>query len=132
MAESKSSPAAGNVRDPGKTPGSAEGDCKTVDQELSNQNEGRDLKAAPGSGGANAPTSGQHPSSSRTAPANADLPKLGQSATAGRVDVTGVTPGNVHVDPNITAGHPGYEESGDSEIVPNQPEAKEGKKKASP
>jgi hypothetical protein len=34
----------------------------------------------------------------------------------GRVDVTGLTPEGVHVDPDITEGHPGYEESGDSEI----------------
>jgi hypothetical protein len=36
----------------------------------------------------------------------------------GRVDVTGIVPENVHVDPNITEGHPGYQESGDSEIIP--------------
>ena len=36
----------------------------------------------------------------------------------GRVDVTGIVPDNVHVDPNLTQGHPGYEESGDSEIIP--------------
>src|SRR5438067_11499160 len=36
----------------------------------------------------------------------------------GRVDVTGVMPAEVRVDPNITEGHPGYEESGDSEIIP--------------
>jgi hypothetical protein len=36
----------------------------------------------------------------------------------GRVDVTGIMPEGVHVDPNLTEGHPGYEESGDSEIIP--------------
>jgi len=36
----------------------------------------------------------------------------------GRTDVTGIVPDNVHVDPNITEGHPGYQESGDSEIIP--------------
>ncbi len=37
----------------------------------------------------------------------------------GRTDVTGTMPGNVRIDPNITENHPGYEESGDSEIIPN-------------
>jgi len=40
------------------------------------------------------------------------------SGGAGRTDVTGVVPDNVHVDPNITEGHPGYDESGSSEIIP--------------
>lgn len=34
------------------------------------------------------------------------------------VDVTGLVPDEVHVDPYITAGHPGYEESGESQIIP--------------
>jgi len=38
----------------------------------------------------------------------------------GRRDVVGHTPDDVRVDPNITEGHPGYEESGDSEIIPAQ------------
>lgn len=36
----------------------------------------------------------------------------------GRVDVTGVVPDDIRVDPDITEGHEGYEESGDSEIIP--------------
>lgn len=36
----------------------------------------------------------------------------------GRVDVTGVMPDNIRVDPDITEGHEGYQESGDSEIIP--------------
>ncbi len=36
----------------------------------------------------------------------------------GRVDVTGIVPEGIHIDPDITEGHPGYEESGDSEIIP--------------
>jgi hypothetical protein len=36
----------------------------------------------------------------------------------GRVDVTGIMPEGIRIDPNITEGHPGYEESGDSEIIP--------------
>ena len=34
------------------------------------------------------------------------------------VDVVGVLPQDVHADPEITEGHPGYEESGPSEIRP--------------
>jgi len=37
---------------------------------------------------------------------------------AGRKDVTGRVPDDVRIDPDITEGHPGYEESGDSEITP--------------
>jgi hypothetical protein len=33
------------------------------------------------------------------------------------VDVVGIIPGDVYVDPEITEGHPGYEESGDSEVT---------------
>jgi cytidylate kinase len=36
----------------------------------------------------------------------------------GRVDVTGIMPEGICIDPDITEGHPGYEESGDSEIIP--------------
>jgi protease I len=37
---------------------------------------------------------------------------------AGRTDVTGIVPPDVHVDPNLTEGHPGYRESGGSELTP--------------
>jgi uncharacterized protein (DUF2267 family) len=47
-----------------------------------------------------------------------------------RVDVTGVMPDNIRVDPNITEGHPGYQESGDSEIIPT--ERLTGPEKSSP
>jgi hypothetical protein len=40
--------------------------------------------------------------------------------TSGSVDVTGIVPEEVHVDPDITEGHPGYEESGGSEIHPGR------------
>jgi hypothetical protein len=43
----------------------------------------------------------------------------------GRKDVTGVTPDNIRVDPDITEGHPGYQESGDSEIIPPPGSTKE-------
>jgi hypothetical protein len=42
------------------------------------------------------------------------LPGGGQ----GRVDKTGIMPPGVHIDPDITEGHPGYQESGESEIIP--------------
>jgi hypothetical protein len=35
---------------------------------------------------------------------------------SGRTDVVGKVPSDVHVDPEITEGHPGYDESGPSEI----------------
>ncbi len=35
-----------------------------------------------------------------------------------RVDVTGIVPESVRVDPDNTEGHPGYEESGESEVIP--------------
>src|SRR5437879_2243520 len=33
-------------------------------------------------------------------------------------DVTGTAPEGIRIDPDITEGHPGYEESGESEIIP--------------
>jgi hypothetical protein len=35
----------------------------------------------------------------------------------GAVDVTGIVTGEVRIDPDITEGHPGYYESGSSEII---------------
>jgi hypothetical protein len=35
-----------------------------------------------------------------------------------RVDVTGIVTDDIRIDPDITEGHPGYNESGDSEIIP--------------
>jgi hypothetical protein len=35
-----------------------------------------------------------------------------------RVDDVGVIPEGIRIDPNITEGHPGYDESGDSELHP--------------
>jgi hypothetical protein len=32
-------------------------------------------------------------------------------------DVVGIVPGDVYVDPELTEGHAGYEESGDSELI---------------
>jgi flap endonuclease-1 len=36
----------------------------------------------------------------------------------GRIDITGTMPEGIRIDPDITEGHPGYEESGDSKIIP--------------
>jgi hypothetical protein len=36
----------------------------------------------------------------------------------GRVDVTGIIPEGIGIDADLTEGHPGYEESGGSEIIP--------------
>ena len=36
----------------------------------------------------------------------------------GSVDVTGIVPESIHVDPDLLEGHPGYEESGNSGIMP--------------
>jgi hypothetical protein len=36
----------------------------------------------------------------------------------GRVDVTGIMPEGIRIDLDITEGHPGYDESGNSEIIP--------------
>ncbi|MER3415347.1 MAG: hypothetical protein C4297_03920 [Gemmataceae bacterium] len=36
----------------------------------------------------------------------------------GAVDVTGIVPDDIRVDPYFTEGQPGYEESGESEIIP--------------
>ncbi len=38
----------------------------------------------------------------------------------GRVDITGIMPEGIRIDPNLTEGHPGYEESGESEIIPTE------------
>jgi hypothetical protein len=36
----------------------------------------------------------------------------------GSVDITGIVPEGIWIDPDLTEGHPGYEESGASEIIP--------------
>jgi hypothetical protein len=45
----------------------------------------------------------------------------------GSIDLTGTMPEGIRIDPDIMEGHPGYEESGDSEIIP--PERLSGEKK---
>src|SRR5258708_38527614 len=46
-------------------------------------------------------------------------PKSGQPGDgAGRVDIVGKIPSDVRVDPDLTEGHPGYDETGPSEITP--------------
>jgi hypothetical protein len=51
-----------------------------------------------------------------TGRSDSGLPGGGQ----GRVDRVGVVPKDVCVDPGITEGHPGYDESGPSEIHPRE------------
>lgn len=41
-------------------------------------------------------------------------------AAPGAVDIVGAVPPDVHVEEDITEGHPGYEESGRSEVIPPQ------------
>ncbi len=46
-------------------------------------------------------------------------PASGQpGGTPGGVDITGLMPQGIRIDPDITEGHPGYDESGHSEIIP--------------
>lgn len=52
---------------------------------------------------------------------NADSGRPETGSGKGRRDVTGIMPDDIHIDPDITEGHPGYEESGDSEISPPLP-----------
>ena len=55
-------------------------------------------------------------------PADSGEPGGGQ----GRVDITGIMPEDIRIDPDLTEGHPGYEESGDSEIIPTERFRKRG------
>ena len=54
-----------------------------------------------------------------TAPKSGQTPALQYEpgVNPDAVDVVGIIPGDVYVDPEITEGHPGYEESGDSEVT---------------
>jgi hypothetical protein len=52
----------------------------------------------------------------RDAGKNSGRPETGSGE--GRKDVTGILPEGIRVDPYITEGNPGYEESGDSEMLP--------------
>jgi hypothetical protein len=53
----------------------------------------------------------------QTSAARPALPRKVEPGT-GRVDVVGKLPPDIHVDPEITEGHPGYDETGPSEIIP--------------
>ena len=64
------------------------------------------------------PTADQSRPASKASRKGAGEPGGGQ----GRVDVTGIMPEGIRVDPDITEGRPGYQESGDSEIIPTRPE----------
>lgn len=50
-------------------------------------------------------------------PRRSDSGRPEDGSGEGRRDVTGVMP-DAKIDPDITEGHPGYQESGDSEIIP--------------
>lgn len=50
---------------------------------------------------------------------NSGRPETGSGE--GRVERTGIPPEDIRVDPDVTEGHPGYQESGESEIIPNKP-----------
>jgi hypothetical protein len=52
----------------------------------------------------------------KQSPAQALLYQPGISP--GTVDVAGIIPQDVRIDPDITEGHPGYDESGSSELHP--------------
>jgi hypothetical protein len=46
----------------------------------------------------------------------------------GRQDVTGRIPDDIRIDPDLTEGHPGYQESGDSELINPEQFGNEGTK----
>ena len=79
-----------------------------------------------GAAGASPPPAGKEPRPALKAPPPGARPEdTGQPGGGqGRVDVTGIMPEGIRVDPNITEGHPGYEESGESEIIPAERFAK--------
>ncbi len=60
-------------------------------------------------------------------PAGKPLSNSGMpGGTPGRVDITGIMPEGIRIDPDITEGHPGYDESGSSEIIPSERLARGG------
>jgi hypothetical protein len=57
----------------------------------------------------------------KTPPQGAKPAETGQPGGGrGRVDITGIMPEGIRVDPDLTEGHPGYQESGDSGIIPTE------------
>ena len=66
-----------------------------------------------------APVANQPTGPSRPLLKGTPLPDTGEPGGGrGRVDITGIVPEEIHVDPILTEGHPGYDESGESEIIP--------------
>jgi hypothetical protein len=47
-----------------------------------------------------------------------DSGQPGPGSGQGRVDIIGIVPEGIRIDLDLTEGHPGYDESGDSEIIP--------------
>lgn len=67
------------------------------------------------------PAAGKAAPVSKALPQRAGQPDTGQPGGGqGRVDLTGTMPEGIRVDPDITEGHPGYQESGESEIIPTE------------
>ena len=60
----------------------------------------------------------KNPSPNKPRDSNRDDP--GKPGGVGRTDAVGRVPTDIHVDPEITEVHPGYEESGPSEIKPRR------------
>ncbi len=78
------------------------------------------------------PTGEESPSAIKALPTAPRRPATGwpeDGSGQGRVDVTGTMPEGIRVDPDITRGHPGYEESGGSGITPTE---RGGTSRASP
>src|SRR5689334_5617655 len=69
--------------------------------------------------GAGPRTTGKDRPASKALPKAAKRPDTGQPGGGqGRVDITGTIPQGIRIDPDITEGHPGYQERGESEIIP--------------
>jgi hypothetical protein len=66
------------------------------------------------------PQKQDQPEEGQASSSPSEIPALPQRSGVlpNAVDITGRVPEDVRIDPNITEGHPGYEESGESEIIP--------------
>ena len=71
--------------------------------------------------GVGPPAADKNRPTSKALPNGAQRSDTGQPGGGqGRVDVTGTMPEGIRVDPDITEGQPGYQESGESEIIPTE------------
>jgi hypothetical protein len=72
-----------------------------------------------GEAGTRPAPAGKAPPTLMAPPKGSDKTETGQpGGGCGRVDITGTIAGNSRVDPDLMEGSPGYQESGDSEIIP--------------